>query len=367
MKYHFEPAIGWMNDPNGLIYYNNRYHAFFQHNPHDIKWGPMHWGHATSEDLINWKEHEIALFPNMEYEDDGGCFSGSAIEKDGKLYLIYTSVSKKYGQSQSVAWSEDGIHFTKYEGNPVIAHFPEDATADFRDPKVFEYGDEYRMIVGTKFNERGRIVQYSSKDLLNWNYLGVLYEDADYNNVIECPDMFMLNGKWILMYSVIGKKNSREQFVIGDFDGTHFTAESMCTPEFGPQFYAAQTFMAQDRRILIGWLYDWDIKGDSNAKSAGALTIPREVSIANGKLRLYPVAEAKDLLKDISEGYEIPGLSVTVKSRDKGFVIDSPVLNEKIIYSKPFTKLELLTDGSSAEIFVDGGVMNYSLNYCGLV
>ena len=120
-SYHFEPRKGWMNDPNGLIEFQGQYHAFFQHNPYEPKWGPMHWGHAVSKDLIHWQELPIALEPKEWYENDGGCFSGSAIEKDGKLYLFYTSVSKDLGQTQSVAISEDGIHFEKYEGNPVIS------------------------------------------------------------------------------------------------------------------------------------------------------------------------------------------------------------------------------------------------------
>ena len=128
LKYHFEPRTGWMNDPNGLIFYNGKYHAFFQHNPYKPVWGPMHWGHAVSDDLIHWEELEIALRPDMEYENTGGCFSGSAVEKDGVLYLFYTSVSEKLGQTQSVAISRDGVHFEKYEGNPVIPVYPADGS-----------------------------------------------------------------------------------------------------------------------------------------------------------------------------------------------------------------------------------------------
>ena len=104
---HFEPKIGWMNDPNGLVQFRGRYHAFFQHYPHDTVWGPMHWGHAVSDDLIHWEELPIALYPDQEYENDGGCFSGSAIVHEDKLYLIYTSVGKELGQTQSIAVSED--------------------------------------------------------------------------------------------------------------------------------------------------------------------------------------------------------------------------------------------------------------------
>lgn len=350
MKYHFAPKKGWMNDPNGLIYFKGKYHVFFQHNPKDIVWGPMHWGHATSDNLIEWEEQQIALYPDEQYENDGGCFSGSAIEKDGKMYLIYTSVSKEYGQAQSIAISEDGIHFVKYEGNPVIKHFPEDATVDFRDPKVFEYNGEYRMIVGTKYNEHGRIVQYRSYDLLSWTYVGVLFDDFDYDNVIECPDLYEINGNWVLMYSLIGKKNSREQFILGDFDGTSFKEKRRCKPEIGPQFYAAQSFLAGNRRILIGWLYDWDIKGNPNKESAGVLTIPREVTICDGELNIYPVREAKEMLENISKS-EADGILQEAMGAD--YVPGS--------FDETY---EAIRDEDTIEIFVNGGTHNYSINNC---
>lgn len=366
MKYHFEPKLGWMNDPNGLIYYKNQYHAFFQHNPHDTKWGPMHWGHAISEDLIHWKEVPIALFPDMDYEDDGGCFSGSAIEKDGRLYLIYTSVSKRYGQSQSIAWSEDGIHFTKYENNPVIAHFPEEGSGDFRDPKVFEYNGEYRMIVGTKHDDIGRIVQYASKDLLRWEYLGVLFEDTEYKNVIECPDIYCIDGRWILMYSAIGKKNCREHFYMGNYDGKSFVPEHILMPEYGPQFYAAQTFEVQGKRILIGWFYDWDIESRNDAKAVGAFTIPREVSVDGDKIRLYPVEQVRELL--ISEDkYNDDLIFVEIVRTgviDK-LMIQCQALDENIEYIGDIRACDILKDGNSIEIFINGGERNYSINYSG--
>lgn len=381
MKYHFAPKKGWMNDPNGLIYYKGKYHLFFQHNPHDIVWGPMHWGHASSDDLINWKEHEIALYPDSNYEDDGGCFSGSAIEKDGRLYLIYTSVSKEYGQSQSIAWSDDGINFVKYENNPVIKHFPEDATADFRDPKVFEYNGEYRMIVGTKYDNHGRIVQYKSKDLLAWEYVGVLFDDNSYDNVIECPDLFLVDGHWVLMYSMIGKSCRREMFCIGEYDGVNFVEKKRLTPEYGPQFYAAQSFEAKGKRILIGWLYDWDIKGNPNAKSAGAMTIPREVHVIEGEIALYPIEQAKELIIDARNGYKNSKVNITTKGAADGKLIinikytktvncdkeancgQEMIFEREIIYDKSVESLDLLIDDNSLELFINKGLQNYSFNF----
>ena len=161
MYFHFQNQKGWMNDPNGLIYYKGKYHAFFQHYPYAPRWGQMHWGHAVSENLLDWEELDIALCPDEPYENDGGCFSGSAIEKDGRLYLFYTSVSHELGQTQSVAFSDDGITFTKYENNPVIKESPLGSNREFRDPKVFEYEGGYRMVVGAGIDNIGKLLLFN--------------------------------------------------------------------------------------------------------------------------------------------------------------------------------------------------------------
>ena len=222
MFYHFENKKGWMNDPNGLIWYKGEYHAFFQHYPFAPRWGQMHWGHATSKDLIHWTEHDIALFPDKDYENDGGCFSGSAIEKDGRLYLFYTSVSHEHGQTQSVAWSDDGFNFVKYEGNPIIKNSPLNTNKDFRDPKVFKYEDEYRMVVGAGAYNIAKILLFKSKDLLNWEYVGEILSDGRFGGVAECPDLFMLEDKWVLMFSSVKALPHRVCFAVGEFDGDKF-------------------------------------------------------------------------------------------------------------------------------------------------
>ena len=121
---HLQPERGWINDPNGLCYFQGKYHAFFQHNPKAPVWDTMHWGHAVSEDLLHWEELPIALYPDQPYESGQGCFSGSAVEKDGRLYLFYTAVDSNLAQTQCLAWTDDGQHFTKYPGNPILPHRP---------------------------------------------------------------------------------------------------------------------------------------------------------------------------------------------------------------------------------------------------
>ena len=140
--YHFMGQTGWINDPNGLIFYKGKYHIFYQYNPYYGLWDYMHWGHAVSEDLVHWEYLPIALAPSEYYDDHyrGGCFSGSAIEHDGKLFLMFTGTTNRgrgFEQTQCVAYSEDGIHFEKYEGNPVLTAPEGVPTYQFRDPKVW--------------------------------------------------------------------------------------------------------------------------------------------------------------------------------------------------------------------------------------
>ena len=354
MKSHFEPETGWLNDPNGLCYFRGQYHAFFQHYPYAPKWGPMHWGHAVSTDLVHWEELPIALAPEEPYEKSeqgGGCFSGSAVVKDGVLYLFYTSVSDALGQTQSVATSRDGVHFTKYEGNPVIAHFPEEGSADFRDPKVSLFGDTYYMVCGSGKDGVGKVLLYASKDLLHWDYRGVLIQGEQFGGVVECPDFFPFGEGALLMFSKMNRVFHATQFVYGDFVGEKFVPRREFTVEAAPDFYAPQTFLAPDgRRLMIGWLYSWRRKVKEGAKRAGALTLPRELTMADGVLRAAPVGEAAPLLA---------GEDPLVRRTEGGFIL-SCNWETPIEYVGRVEKLEILRDGPVLEVFVNGGEANFS-------
>lgn len=353
LKHHFEPQSGWMNDPNGLIFFKGEYHAFFQHNPYDTKWGPMHWGHAVSEDLIHWQELPIALSPDEEYENDGGCFSGSAVEKDGILFLFYTGVSKKWGQAQCVVTSRDGIHFEKYADNPVIRCAPPEGSRDFRDPKVTKISDKYYMVCGTGKNKVGKVVFYSSTDLFDWQYEGVLYEGTKQDgSVLECPDFFAFGDKYLLLFSRMGKKSNATAFVYGDFDGKRFTPISFSSPEAGPHFYAPQTFLDdKGRRILIAWLYSWDKLLDAGATYAGALTIPREIFLSDGKIALYPVEEALPLLVREDPLVQIQAHKVTITAPD--FFVP-------ICFNGKIDTVDILRDSKTIEVFVNHGEASFT-------
>lgn len=350
MTRHFEPEKGWMNDPNGLCWYKGQYHAFYQYYPHQPKWGPMHWGHATSTDLVHWQEQPIALHPDMPYENDGGCFSGSALEKDGDLYLLYTSVSKEQGQTQSLAISHDGAAFEKYPGNPVIGRSPLDpASKDFRDPKMFAYGDGYRMVCGAGINGLGSVLLFKSQDLVNWEYIGPIFQSRDYGPVPECPDLFPLEDKWVLMFSRMDESRSA-QFIVGDFNGERFIPSTFQQPEQGTDFYAPQTFLdGRGRRVMIGWLFNWNRQVPEGAVRAGALSIPRELKLVNGKLHNYPVAEAQALLApdDPCVRRENGQLAVNNGARDLLTVEESAVAHTAI-----------LRDTRTCEVFLNHGAIS---------
>lgn len=352
LRYHFEPQKGWMNDPNGLCFFKGQYHAFFQHYPYAPKWGQMHWGHAVSEDLIHWTEFPIALFPDQPYEDDGGCFSGSAVVKDGLLYLFYTSVSHERGQTQSLAVSRDGLHFEKYAGNPVIAKPPAEGSRDFRDPKVSFFDGCYHMVCGTGKGGVGKVVHYASNDLYHWDYQGVLIEGAQYGTVIECPDFFKSGDRYVLMFSQMDRPTHAVRILIGTFDGKRFKIETNQSPEAGPQFYAPQSFEAPDgRRVVIGWLYDWKKEPDEGADYAGALTIPREFIIdRDGEIRLFPVQEAAGLLAEQDELVKIKGDIIEVAGKSFPLALREPVKDVKI-----------LKDTKTVEVFLNGGKVSYTL------
>lgn len=348
-----------MNDPNGLVYFNGMYHAFFQHYPHAPHWGPMHWGHAVSKNLIDWEELPIAIYPDRDYEQQeggGGCFSGSAIVRDGVLYLIYTSVSKDLGQTQSVAMSRDGIHFEKYENNPVIRSFPADGSNDFRDPKVTEIDGTYYMVVGSGKDSVAKILLYRSGNLLDWVYVGVLFEGAKYGSVAECPDIFPLGDKYVLMFSNLATLGT--EFLYGDFDGQRFTPISRHKIEHGPCFYAPQSFSdPAGRRIVISWLYSWGKTCDEGAEYAGALTIPRELTMSqDGKLRLFPVSEAVHLLVQSDEAVQVDGNKVMMHPA----ALNPNTPAEPLVYHGEIQSVDILRDTKTIEVFVNQGEASFS-------
>ncbi len=350
--YHFEPNYGWINDPNGVIQFNGQYHVFFQHNPFAPKWDKMHWGHAISDDLIHWTQTVNALHPDMYYENNEGCYSGSAIEKDGKLYVFYTGASKELKQTQCVAVSEDGLHFEKYKNNPVLTHDEARDDGNFRDPKVLKYNDRYYMVTGAAQGEVGRVLLFTSEDLLHWEFVNVLFETADFGGTLECPDLFELDGKWVLMFSAMKPTVAPSVFLIGSFDGRSFTPESICYSEIGRDFYAPQTLLDdKGRRIMHAWYHHWGKELIDGADTAGALVIPRELHIKNGRIVNYPVAEAQHLLRENDEHVEVNGTEIIIRDGERVVA----AYDTRILGVDEINSVETLFDKKAVEVFINHG------------
>ncbi|MFT8362299.1 MAG: sucrose-6-phosphate hydrolase [Sporolactobacillus sp.] len=317
LKYHLATPSGWMNDPNGFSYFKGYYHIFYQYYPYDSCWGPMHWGHARSKDLIHWETLPPALIPG-DPEDEDGCFSGSAIVKDNQLVLIYTghhyydkSDPNHFWQNQNMAFSEDGIHFKKYDQNPIISAPPADNTEHFRDPKVWERDGIYYLVIGSQnTHELGRVLLYTSTDLLNWQLNGPITEAhsaEDEGFMWECPDIFRLNGRDILLFSPQGIKRKEKDYLnlyqtgyfVGALDYEHGTLEHKNFTELdrGHDFYATQTLLAPDgRRILFGWMDMWEADMPEKEDGwAGALTLPRELLLKDDRIYMLPIKEVQSL------------------------------------------------------------------------
>ncbi|WP_144554344.1 glycoside hydrolase family 32 protein [Bacillus sp. X1(2014)] len=361
-QFHFSPEEKWMNDPNGMVFFNNEYHLFYQYHPFGTTWGPMHWGHAVSKDLIHWEQLPIALYP----DEHGAIFSGSAVvdwnntsgffQNGPGLVAIYTSAdnypdSERPRQRQSLAYSTDnGRTWTKYEGNPVLSDVN---ITDYRDPKVFwhEETNKWVMVLATGQS----ITIYTSPNLKDWEFASEFGNNAgSHDGVWECPDLFQLpvDGdeniqKWVLFVSIGDnhdfKEGSRTQYFIGDFDGTTFvnenTDETILWMDHGRDNYAGVSWSdipAEDgRRIYIGWMSNWRYANQVPTEDwRSAMTLPRELSLTSSEdgVRLVQkvVPEINSIRKG-SQGYQ----NLTIESNQPtSFNVFCPLMEVNMEFEK---------------------------------
>ncbi|TFE00636.1 glycoside hydrolase family 32 protein [Jeotgalibacillus salarius] len=299
---HYAPEKNWMNDPNGLVFFNNEYHLFYQYHPNGTTWGPMHWGHAVSRNLIDWEELPIALYPDQH----GMIFSGSAVvdwhnttgffDDEPGLVAIFThhkDTDSKVVQSQSLAYSlDDGRTWIKYKGNPVLSH---PTNPDFRDPKVFWHHetDKWIMVLATDQT----ISIYSSQNLINWVFESEFGTNiGSHEGVWECPDLFALKVegtkevKWVMIVSIGDGEGltygSRTQYFTGSFNGKEFISEHSEAKwlDYGRDQYAGVTFsdipQEDSRRMLIGWMSNWRYANQVPTEGwRSQMTLPRELTL----------------------------------------------------------------------------------------
>ena len=322
-KYHFTPKKGWINDPNGPVFYKGKYHLFYQHDPNSLVWDRMHWGHAVSDDLLSWEHLPIVLYP----DDMGDIYSGSAVvdkenvsglgsKEDPALLVFYTSHHMETKREQQcVAYSRNGLTFTKYEGNPII---PGKEHTPARDPHVIR-----NPILGgftMTFTKEDAVVFYHSKDLLTWEKTGeFIPPEKALTGMIECPCMFPCRvssdeSKYVLILSMdIPEEEFSKlpegcephkrlmQYFVGDFDGNKFVLDDSYNGPLmvdnGPDFYAGTIFSNVEFPILISWLGDFSEGAGipmENEGFRGVMSYPRKLSLGyeNGayflKQEFYP-------------------------------------------------------------------------------
>jgi sucrose-6-phosphate hydrolase SacC (GH32 family) len=312
---HFTPSRNWMNDPNGLLFYKGKYHLFFQHNPDGILWGNMSWGHAVSIDLLHWEHLPVAI----PCTDTTGIFSGSAVvdyknttgfgsTENPAIVAIYTEhKNDESNQSQHIAYSlDEGLTFTKYEGNPVL----DLDMKDFRDPKVTWQESTQSWLMTVAKPKEYKITFFSSADLIHWEHLSDFGPLGATGGCWECPDLFPLPAesgemKWVLIVSlnpggIAG--GSGTQYFVGDWDGKAFTTPQKETLwiDYGRDNYAGVTFndAPDNRRIFLGWMSNWDYAAKVPSFIwRTSMTLPRELQLLTFgdeiRLTANPIKEVK--------------------------------------------------------------------------
>ncbi|WP_436416494.1 glycoside hydrolase family 32 protein [Petrimonas sp.] len=333
---HFTPPAHWMNDPNGMVYHNGEYHFFYQHYPEKSVWGPMHWGHAISTDLVHWEHQPIAIYPDSL----GYIFSGSAVV-DSKntsglgtaqnppliAFFTYHDMEAERQErfheieSQATAFSLDnGRTWTKYDRNPVVKN---PGIRDFRDPKVMWHEESGQWVMSIA---SGQVIQfYTSPNCLDWTYASEFGEGVgNHGGVWECPDLFPLKvdgtdeTRWVLIVNINPggpAGGSATQYFVGDFDGKTFTSPQTDAQwmDYGKDNYAGVTWSnAPDgRRILVGWMNNWQYAGEKPAQIwSGAATFPRELGLVKtGDIYLLTSAPVREIEK-------LYGKSVSLQNRE---------------------------------------------------
>lgn len=412
-NFHFTPKANWMNDPNGMFYLNGKYHLYFQYYPDGNVWGPMHWGHAISENLITWEEQPIALYP----DDLGLIFSGSAVVdkdnisgfgKDGvspivAIYTYHNMEGEKAGeidfQTQGIAFSlDEGMTWIKYDKNPIISN---PGIKDFRDPKVIWDNSNDKWIMSLAAGNK--LMFYSSLNLKDWKFESEFGENIGaHGGIWECPDLFPIKiegsdkTNWVLLVSINpGAPNggSATQYFIGDFDGSTFTLDKDFSNQlsnqnalwldYGRDNYAGVTWSniaeTDGRKLFIGWMSNWDYARDvPTFKWRSSMTVPRELSLKKHNntyhLKSLPVEElyhfvekslVKDSLSNNQINFELNNSIIGMTKTNIEFELSDLKHNiyNFLIYNKLGDSLSIGLDNLKNEFFINrkkSGKVNFS-------
>lgn len=399
-KVHFKAPNCWINDPNGFIWYKGYYHLFYQCFPYSTEWGRMHWGHAVSKDLINFEEKGIALFPSKT-DDRSGCFSGSAVEYDDKMYLYYTGVNyieedpeninhclnDNFISAQLMITSEDGMTFDNIsDKKTIIPPIEEKNIGDkkhTRDPKVWRGKDAWYMVLGSSVNNKGRLIFYKSNDLKKWSYLN-FSEKENFGWMWECPDYFEVDGNGVIVFSPMGFINDGKKYdsasvcMLSKFDemsGTINLPYEYSFFDYGLDLYAPQSTTDKDgNRIVIAWVR---MPQAVNDKWNGMMCIPRIIEVKNNHIYFRPHTNVKDAFTKKISSPEKSGYMVKTSLKNGesinigGYIIKREDDKIKTDRSDVFVKngnyrltaeTPVLKDGYNLEIYVDENLIEIFIN-----
>lgn len=350
-RFHFVSPAGWLNDPNGVSQWNGTYHLFYQYNPEGAFHHQIQWGHATSTDLVTWKDVPVALEPSAG-PDAEGCWSGVLVNDGGTPTLVYSGRFGEHELPCVAVGTPDLLNWTKIPENPVIAGPPAgvEVTA-YRDHCVWREGTKWRQLVGSGIRERGGTAfLYESDDLRSWDYIGPLFigdasqgdpADTDWTGTMwECVDLFRAGGGSlgtaaeegapdVLVFSAWDDGDTRHSlYWTGRYAGDSFEPAALHRLDYGGRFfYAPQSFLDESgRRIMFGWLQE----GRSDAAMveagwSGVMSLPRVATLAeDGTLRFAPVPEIKKLRRDYKSlpGQELAGAGTPVDTGVSGNQLD---------------------------------------------
>lgn len=309
-QYHYLPPANWMNDPNAPVYHKGEYHLYYQYNPKAAKWDTMHWGHASSPDLLHWKQLPIALAPTPGGPDKDGCFTGCMVIDSGTPTIMYTGVNPEV---QCIATSEDLASWNKFKGNPVIAVPPPGIdTPGFRDPQVWREGDDWLLLIGAGFRGvGGTVLLYKSSNLREWTYLkpfmrGAIHPVAGSKDPVaigemwECPDFFPVGDKWLFYVSTEGKV----LYWLGTWKDRTFQPESNGVLVYGAGYAPKSCEASGGRRIIWSWLREQRSQEEQlKAGWSGVMSLAVVPSLSKeGTLLLKPAAEYRQLRGQRSNG-----------------------------------------------------------------
>jgi beta-fructofuranosidase len=374
-RLHVHPEHGWLNDPNGLCRIDGTYHVFFQFNPDEPRHGNIHWGHASSPDLLRWSPEPVALSPTPGGPDPGGCWSGCIVDENGVPTAVYTAV-KTSAQDAGVNLARSDRTLREWAVDPEWRiDTPEDPEiSDVRDPFVFHHdGHRYALQGGGHNLGEPQVLLYGCDDLDTWSYLGPLLTSADpvaaavaAANIWECPNLFRLGEDWVLLLSLWRNHQlSGVRYLLGDLvrtgDGLRFVTRSGGTLDTGPAFYAPQVLVEPDRVLLWGWSWEGPERSDEaihDAGWAGTLTYPREVVLSGGGVVLRPARELTGLRRDVlscAPGARIdaPSFEIVASRRIHLRLID-PVSDSESVVAQSDAPVRVLVDGSLIEVFGPG-------------